>query len=333
MPFRRYRNGVPVDLQITWRRRQISQFLQRNFPWIARKLTDFAIRLLVRRTIGKLDPAWKLEPFPSVNLVLPGSWEMVLDLLIEGRVESLSGIRRFVGPRSIEFADGRVVDDVDAVILCTGYRADWGPAPFVETSKPGAHGYAGPPIYRLYMNMFPPEYADSCVMLCYSAFGKSNGFSFADVTSLAVSNVWRGVEKLPSRADMERHIDRHQKWVASRWAEDHTIDTGCVKQWEFQGFLHRAAGTGMENLGWGWKGWLFWLKDRKMYKLMNNGVETAHAYRYFETGKRKIWEGARDEIIHQNELVKVFSAKGGGAVDGGALAGGPGTSAGDSPSE
>jgi len=36
----------------------------------------------------------------------------------------------------------------------------------------------------------------------------------------------------------------------------------------------------------------------------NDGVETAHAYRYFETGKRRTWDGAKAEIIHQNELVK-----------------------------
>lgn len=258
---------------------------------------------------GKLDPAWGLEPFPSLSLVLPGTWEDVFDLLKQGKVESLPGIKQFTGPKSIEFADGQIIDDIDAVVLCTGYVADWRSAPFVETSKPTAHGYKGGEIRRLYMNLFPPAYADSCVMLCYSAYGKNNGFSFADVTAMAVSNAWRGIEKLPSKQDMETWIDKHQAWVASRWALDPTTSIGCVKQWEFQGWLHRAAGTGMENLGWGWKGWLFWFKDRKMYNLMNHGVETAHAFRYFETGKRKTWDGAREEIIHQNELVKVFPVK------------------------
>lgn len=40
------------------------------------------------------------------------------------------------------------------------------------------------------MNMFPPAYADSCALLCYSAFGKSNGFTFADLTAMAISYVW-----------------------------------------------------------------------------------------------------------------------------------------------
>ena len=269
MPFKRFTNGTPADLSITWRRRQLSQLLQRYAPWLARKVVDLAVPRVVRRLWGdELDPTWGLLPFPNIGLVLPGSFENVLPLLRDGSVQSVPGIRRFAGPRAVEFADGRVVDDVDAVVFCTGYAADFAVAPFVQTSMPAAHGYRGAPICRLYMNMFPPAYADSCVLLCYSAFGKSNGFSFADVTSLAVSNVWRGAAALPSREAMERHVDRHQAWVAGRWALEPTIDPSCVKQWEFQGWLHRAAGTGMENLGWGWKGWLFWLRDRKMSRLM-----------------------------------------------------------------
>lgn len=309
LPVRRYRNGVPADLVITWRRRQVTQALQKHVPGLARWLGDFAIKWFTRRIFGELDPSLGLEPFPSLSLVLPGTWETVYDLLKDGKVESLPGIKQFLGPNSIEFANGQVIDNIDAVILCTGYMADWKSAPFVETSKPTAHNYKGPEIRRLYMNLFPPAYADSCVMLCYSAYGKNNGFSFADVTSMAISNAWRGIEKLPSRRDMESWIDKHQEWIAGRWALDPTTSVGAVKQWEFQGWLHKAAGTGMENLGWGWKGWQFWFKDRNMYNLMNHGVETAHAFRYFETGKRKTWDGAREEIIHQNELVKIFPIK------------------------
>lgn len=267
-------------------------------------MADLAINYFGRWTYDKLDPAWRLEPFPSVSLNLPGSWEYAMPFLQDGSLTSVHGIKRYVGPKAIEFNDGTVLDDIDSVIYCTGYKADWTIAPFLDTSKPTAHGYDGPPIYRMYMNLFPPTYADSCVILCYSAFGKSNGFSFADLTAMAVSNVWRGIEVLPAKAEMTRHIDAHQAWVAGRWKMDNAVDTSMVKQYEFQGWLHQAAGTGMENLGWGWAGWKFWFKDRKMYSLMNNGVETAHMYRYFETGKRKTWPGAREAIIHMNKLVK-----------------------------
>ncbi|KAK3332308.1 flavin-containing monooxygenase 9 [Cercophora scortea] len=312
LPFRRYHNGTPTDLGITWRRRQLDQFLTRYFPRLGKWLADAAIPLLCRRAFGyALDPAWRLEPFPSITLNLPQFFELVLPYLRDSSLTSLHGLTRFTGPKSVEFADGTVLNDVDAVVLCTGYTADWSiAAPFVETSRPVfaipnlKKEYGGPPLYWLYMNLFPPRYADSCVVVCYHAFGKSNGFSFADVMAWAVSNIWRGNEPLPPREAMEKHIDAHQDWIAARWAADCSADTSAVKQWEFQQWLHRAAGTGMESLGWGYKGWMFWWKDRRMYNLMNDGVETAHLFSFFETGRRPTWDGAREAIIHQNEVVR-----------------------------
>lgn len=313
MPFRRFRKGVPTDALVTWRRRQMNHSLQANFPEFARVMTDLAAGLFVRFTYPGLKPEWRMRPVPSLLLKLPSAvtFDNILPSLENGSLRSVHGIKRFVGPRQVELLDGVVLEDVDAVILCTGYSADFSVADeIVEASVPTAYGYdkdseGGTPMYRLWMNMFPPRYADSVAMLCYSAFGKSNGFSFADVTSMAVSNVFRGVHPLPSKTAMDEWVDEHQKWIASRWKLEHTVNTSMVKQWEFQSFLHEAAGTGMESLSWmGWEGWKFWWKDPKMYDLMSNGIETAHMYRYFETGKRKTWDGARDAILKVAEESK-----------------------------
>jgi dimethylaniline monooxygenase (N-oxide forming) len=249
-----------------------------------------------------IDPAWGLIPPPSIALAPRALSEHILPYLKDGSLTSLPGIKRFTGHKSIEFTDGQTLDDIDAVICATGYSADFSAAPFLERSKPA--NYTGPEIVRLYMNLFPPQYADSIVMLCYSAFGKNNGFSFSDVTSMAVSNAWRGVSPLPSVEEMNKHIDAHHVWVASRYRLDDKADVSMVKQWEYQSFLHESAGTGMENLGYGWKGWKFWWSNPKMSWLMNHGVETAHAFRYFETGKRRRWEGAREAILHINKVVE-----------------------------
>ncbi|KAF4781481.1 dimethylaniline monooxygenase 2 [Colletotrichum scovillei] len=306
----RWRNGLPTDLLINRARRQMSYFLQRNFPNQVNKLVKLATGLLMRQH-GKIDPAWRLlENVAPLSLHLAGCMDTTLELLREGKVSSLYGIKRFLGGKKIEFTDGTVLDDVDSVVCCTGYTADFSLVPFVETSKPKAdaagHPYGGESIARLYMNLFPPAHADSIAILAYSTYGKNNGFSFSDVTSMAISNIWRGVsaDMIPSRPKMERAIDRHQEWVAGRWHQENRSEPGAVKQWEFQGFLHQAAGTGMENLGWGWRGWVTWFKDPYMVYLINHGVETAHAFRYFETGKRKTWDGAREAIIHMNKLVK-----------------------------
>ncbi|KAI8287514.1 Monooxygenase aurF [Colletotrichum sp. SAR11_240] len=295
-------------------RKQVSLVIQSKFPNLTNKLAQLATGLLMRQ-YGKIDPSFRLlDDVAPLSLHLAGCMDTVLELLREGKVTSLHGIKRFTGPKSIEFADGTILDDVDSVILCTGYKADFDPIPFLETSKPktdlAGNAYGGPPLQRLYMNIFPPAHWDSIAVLAYSAFGKNNGFSFSDVTSMAISNVWRGVssDMIPPRAEMDRAIDKHHQWVAGRWFKEPRTDTSAVKQWEFQGFLHKAAGTGMENLGWGWRGWVSWFKDPYMCYLINHGVETAHAFRYFETGKRRTWDGARDAIIHINKIVKQLKA-------------------------
>lgn len=312
--FPRFRNGTPADLTLTWQRRQMGFTMQRLLPNLSRWLGDLALKTMMHQQYGKFDPAWRLEPFPSISLSLAGTSDVVYDFLKDGSLSTLPGLKRFLGPNTLEFMDGTTLDGVDAVIHATGYSADFSVTPWLQTSRPDpatAGEYGGADLVRLWMNMFPPRYADSMVLLCHSAYGKNNGFSFSDVTSMAVSNVWRGVHAVPSEAAMERAIDAHHEWVASRWRLDNQINTSMVKNYEFQGFLHDAAGTGMhENLGWGLAGWRFWWRDRELSRLMCHGVETAHAFRVFETGKRRTWPGAREAIIHANEVVKIFPLEG-----------------------
>ncbi|KAI1321100.1 putative dimethylaniline monooxygenase [Xylariaceae sp. FL0255] len=311
--FPRLRNGTPTDLMVNWRRRQIGLFLQRTLPRFTRWIGDIALASLQHKAYGKFDPSWRLEPFPSPTLSLAGTSDSILPFLKDGSLETIGGFRRFTGPHSLELSDGTVLDDVDAVIFATGYTADFSVTPFLDTSRPP--NYSGPDLVRLWMNMFPPKYADSMVLLCHSTYGKNNGFSFSDVSSMAVSNVFRGVHQVPSPEEMEKQIDEHHDWVVSRWRLDDKIDPSMVKPWVFQGFLHEAAGTGMENLGWGWKGWKFFFKDPRLCYLMNHGVETAHAFRFFETGKRKTWPGARDAILYMNQAVKIFPIKDSNKID------------------
>lgn len=311
IPLRRFRNGIPTDAIVNWRRRNMTQLLQAHFPRVLRVCGDLAVNWISKRTYPDMKPEWRILPIPSITLKVPAA--MTLDSLFpcleDGRLKSVHGIKQFLGPKEIELLDGTVLEDIDAVIMCTGYKADFSVADggAVETSVPTACGYdkapgGGAPMHRLWMNMFPPKYADSLAMLCYSAFGKSNGFSFADVTSMAVSHAFSGVQPLPTAGEMERWVDEHQAWVASQWSLEPTVDLSMVKQWEFQGWLHEAAGTGMENLSaFGWKGWKFWWKDPKMYNLMANGIESAHIYKYFETDKRKAWDGAKEAILKLDE--------------------------------
>lgn len=308
--FPTWRKNKPADLEMSWRRRQSGFLLNRYFPNFAQWMGDKALNYFMRSVWGDLDPEWRILPSPSILLSLPGASDTIIPQLKAGKITSMHGIKRFLGPDTIEFNDGTILSDIHAVICATGYSANLSVVPFLDFSTPS--DYNGPNIPRLWHNIFPPKYADSMALLCHSAYGKNNGFSFNDVQAMAVSNIFQSKHPHPSLREMEAEVDKHHEWLASRWRLDRTegsFDRSMVRNWEFQSFLHDAAGTGMENLGWGLKGWMFWLKDPKMSYLMNHGVETAHAFRYFETGKRKTWDGAREAILKANEAVKVYPIK------------------------
>ena len=46
----KFRKGYPPDLMVSWRRRQITTFLQRNFPDLARWVFDRLIGYLMNKT-------------------------------------------------------------------------------------------------------------------------------------------------------------------------------------------------------------------------------------------------------------------------------------------
>lgn len=201
----RYRKGLPVDLQITHFRRQVALLLQRLAPNLHSRLTEVGLRFVMRQ-YGKIDPSFRIaEDVVPISLSLVICMDSILELFREGKATSMHGIKRFLGGKRVEFTDGTVLENVDAVVCCTGYAADLGISPFLETSKPKFDGsedfYKGPSMPRLYMNIFPPKYHDSIAVLTTSTYGKSNGFSFADVVSMAISNIWRGVSQLPPRAE------------------------------------------------------------------------------------------------------------------------------------
>ncbi|KAL5113659.1 hypothetical protein ACEQ8H_008446 [Pleosporales sp. CAS-2024a] len=303
-----WRNNTPADLQATYRCRQIGRFLGQYFPRLARWALDTGLKWYMKKVWGPLDPQWRIQPAPSAAISLPGASDVIIPLLRDGKVTSVHGIARFTGASTLQLSDGSTLDDIDAVICATGYSANMHVVSSVVTYRRPAN-YDGPPLANLYMNIFPPDYARSLAILSYCSYCKTNGFSFNDVMSLAVSNVFRGAHTLPSLPAMTRDMHAHHDWLAAVYRQDTTpgsFDPNMVQGWRFHRQIHDAAGTGMDALGWGLAGWKFWWSDPHMYRLMNEGLETAHAYRFFETGKRRAWPGARDAIIRVNNEAKCF---------------------------
>jgi dimethylaniline monooxygenase (N-oxide forming) len=119
---------------------------------------------------------------------------------------------------------------------------------------------------------------------------------------MALAQVWKGNSALPSQAEMERAVDKHHAWMCEI-ARQGNVFPGLVPFTEWMPWVDRTAGTGVyEYLGWGWKGWKFWLKDYKFCHLLMTGVYSPHIYRVFD-GRRKKWDGARVEIEKVNRVL------------------------------
>ena len=145
----RYRNGRPGDLIVSYRKRTINWWIQERFPGLHTSLADWAVKTFAKDLPGyKTDPQWRLGSVRSITHKLPGTVDEIIPNLADGSATSLHGIKAFLGGKRVEFDNGTILEDVDAIILATGYQADFKPAPFVEMSKPSDKTYGGGDIAR-----------------------------------------------------------------------------------------------------------------------------------------------------------------------------------------
>lgn len=293
----RFRGGRPPELDVNYHALRMIESLGDALPSVQAKITGVFLLHMMDK-VWEVDPTWGLKPPPSSATTLPCSNESLIPHLAAGLITSVKGMRRFTGARSVEIDDGTVLEDIDAVVLGTGYLNDLTITPWVRTSSPA--NYNGPPLADLFLQIFPPEHADSVAFL--------NTFSVLDcpwvmgeLSSMAIAQLWTGRSTFPSRSRMEASIRKQQRRNATLWRKDHSAQGREVRPPEFYHFMHRAAGTGVTDaLSWGWSGWMFRRRDPEMCRMMGWGIITPHMMRLIETGKRKTWEGAREAIKKAN---------------------------------
>ncbi|KAH6688440.1 flavin-binding monooxygenase-like-domain-containing protein [Plectosphaerella plurivora] len=240
--------------------------------------------------------------------------------LRDGDIEDVCGVEEVTGARSVRLTDGRVLDDLDLIVLATGYNHDislidgkgdpndpvFAPdgfkrieaAPF---SKPGKK------FPRLYRGFVSEQYPESLAVLGHLIFMKPP-FVLYDLTSMALASLWSGAYPLPTASEMKQDIDKHYDFVVS------CLQSATMPHWgwrvdcrETYIWLNQAAGTGLiEKVGgWGWEGWKFWWNEGKLYKLLMDGFDTPAAYRLFDIGRgRKAWPGALAQIEKTNKDIE-----------------------------
>lgn len=265
------------------------------------------VRSIMHDCFGELDPSWRLSPGPSMKVSPPVVSDSIVDHLRSGRVRPVRGIKRIKGPNTIELEDGETIDDVDVIICCTGYRNDFSifdrqhdPSSDPPAAWRSAPGSKDRPLPRLYQNVFSLEAPDSLAFLGCIWF-PSGALMIADLASMCIAQAWTGKSPLPPATEMSRWMDGQTDRIV-KLAHKGTPVVASVPQLEWLRWADGVAGTGVfERMGWGAKGWAFWMRDRELYNMIMDGVLTSASWRLFDEGKRKPWPGARKEIVRLNK--------------------------------
>ena len=259
---------------------------------------------------GEIDPAWGLDPVPSIKISPPIVSDTLIHHLRSGAVRSVVGVRRITGSSEVEFEDD-TTENFDAIIFCTGYQLDFAvldpdfdPSVQPSTAWTSAPGSKGRPLPRLYQNVFSLKAPDSLAFLGCVWFA-SGAFCISDLASMSIAQVWTGKSQLPETSEMIRWANSQEARLSELARTGSPLATS-VPQHEWLGWADRTAGTGvLGRLGWGWKGWQFWWSDRETWRLLMDGVMTASMWRLFDEGARRPWDGAKAEIIRINKEVEV----------------------------
>lgn len=302
-------DGQRFDKVVTWAAARLGYWINEHLPRLGKWLTDDFFRSTMQRAWGPIEPEYRLQPADQRYADNPVTILINDDLvpaLRAGKVRSVHGIKRVIGGRKVEMEDGELLEDVDAIVACTGYHNSFdllGDA-ITFTKSTAKDGYKVPPQPDLFQNVFSLSYPDSLACLNFIAVSE-NTAGCSELASMAVAQVWSGKSALPPLAEMRRQVTEHQAWFETRCLRQPVTQLpGMVRGCLWLEFVHRTAGTGLYDYlsWWTWKGFVFALTKPRLYATMAYGVNTPHLWRLFETGKRKAWEGAEEAILHANAL-------------------------------
>jgi len=280
-------------------------FMETWFPKVFVWLLHTVLVSMSKKAFPKQPKSWKLDPSPTPATTAPLVVDKMYDYMISGWAEPVDTIRRVLGPKSVELTDGRVLDDIDSIVYCTGYDMV---VPFLPAEY-NPYEYAGAPPY-LYRNIFSmhpdPDVRSSLAFTGHGAV-PFPGFVQHELITMAIAQVWRGRSPLPPYKEMKAWHRRNLQWRAGRMAMQKKESSFYVVFLPFADtvpWLNWAAGTGIyEHFSWfSWRAWAFWWKDRAFYQKVKSGIFSPSIFRLFDMGKRKPWAGAREQVYKDNQV-------------------------------
>lgn len=278
------------------------------FPTLMDWIVDKFIHHQSAKDFPNSQSFWRLAPAPHTAVSPALIADEIMSLCESGFVELVPGIRRIRGPRSIELTDGHIVEDIDAIVYCTGYNTC---VPFKMPKEFDPYPVVGE-APQLYHGIFPlhedPNIRNSLAFAGHSIVLFS-GFTQYEMVGMAASQIWQEKSTLPPLQEMRKWHRKFLTWrqdLAKRHGAPSTFYVPLQPFPEYLLWLDKVAGTGVfEHFGWlTGKAWSFWWHDRDFYQLCLNGLFTPAIWRLFETGKRRSWPGAREQIVRDNAAAK-----------------------------
>ncbi|XP_070531973.1 flavin-containing monooxygenase 5-like isoform X2 [Ptychodera flava] len=258
-------NGIPIDLLVSRRA-------------LALVPTSWKVSLAERTLNQRFNHAnYGLRPNHGVFQQHPTLNDSLPNEILSGRVKVKANVKRFLRT-SVEFEDGTVEEDIDEVVMATGYTFGF---PFLGESIVKVTNNE----VTMYKYVFPPhmKHGTLAVIGLVQPLGAINPIS--ELQCRWATRVFKGLAKLPSQETMMADIENKKEAMALRYVKSqrHTI------QVDFIPYMDEIA----EMIGVRPNFYKLFLTDPKLAVKCFFGPNTPYQYRLMGPGK---WAGAKEAI-------------------------------------
>ncbi|XP_025944981.1 dimethylaniline monooxygenase [N-oxide-forming] 5-like isoform X3 [Apteryx rowi] len=266
--------GYPIDVILTTRMKNILSKLLT--PSMVSDWSEKRLNARFDHSHYGLKPKHRiLHQHPTVNDDLPNR-------IISGRVRVKPNIQEFTATAAI-FEDG-TKEDIDAVVFATGYSFSF---PFLEDCVTVVENQIS-----LYKFMFPVHLEKPTLAFIGLIQPLGAIMPISELQCRWATRVFKGLNKLPPRRDMEADINQKKEEMAKRYvrSQRHTIQVDYIPYMD-----ELACQLGVKpNL------LMLFLTDPRLATEVLLGPCTPYQYRLQGPGR---WAGARQAILTQQERI------------------------------
>ncbi|KAM6262684.1 LOW QUALITY PROTEIN: uncharacterized protein LJ264_006376 [Porphyrio hochstetteri] len=266
--------GYPIDIIFTTRMKTFLKNLMS--PSMVSSFVEKQLNMRFNHSHYGLKPKHRIiDQHPTINDDLPNR-------IISGRVRVKPNIQEFTETAAI-FEDG-TREDIDAVVFATGYSFSF---PFLEGCVKVVENQVS-----LYKFMFPPDMEKPTLAFIGLVQPLGAIMPISELQCRWATRVFKGLNKLPPRQDMEADIKQKKEAMAKRYVKSqrHTIQVDYIPCMD-----ELACQMGVKpNL------LTLFLTDPKLALEVAFGPCTPYQYRLRGPGE---WAGAREAILTQQQRI------------------------------